>query len=179
MKLFIKNDTKSSGFTLFELMIVIGILTILGAVSFPMINASLPKYRLRATVRELVINFKRAKVEAIKLNKVVLIQFTKETIGNVNAGGSYKLCVDDNSNDTCETSEILSLTSGERSSSGEISMEKGVRLNDTTFKTPDHITGYTGRGIPWNSQLGSVTIGTADASRSYTITLSANGAVTM
>lgn len=179
MELFTKNNTKSSGFTLLELMIVIGILATLGAVSFPMINASLPKYRLRAAARELVINFKRAKVEAIKLNKVVLIQFTKETIGDVNAGGSYTLCVDDNNNDTCDTSERLSLTSGARSPTGVIRMEKGVRLTNTTFTTPNDITGYTGRGIPWNSQLGSVTIGTADASRSYTITLSANGAVTM
>jgi len=158
---------------------VIGILAIVGAISFPMINASLPKYRLRAAVRELIIDFKRAKVEAVKLNKVVLIQFTKETVGDVNDGGSYTLCVDDNNNNTCDTSEILSLTSGVRSPAGVISMEKGVRLTNTTFTTPNDITGYTGRGMPWNSQLGSVTISTADASRSYTITLSANGAVNM
>ena len=63
--------TKSShkGFTLIEVIIVVAIIGILSAVAIPAIMHTLPRYRLRAEARELVINFKKAKIEAVKHNR--------------------------------------------------------------------------------------------------------------
>ncbi|WP_051553545.1 GspH/FimT family pseudopilin [Desulfobulbus elongatus] len=162
------------GFTLVELMTVIAILSVLAAVAYPLINASLPKYRLRAAARELVIDFKRAKVEAIKRNRNVLIQFTPVAAPAV--GGSYTLCADDNGNNACDAGETII---------SQVAMPKGVRLREPDGgsaegnKFPNNTAGYNGRGLPWNNQLGSIIMTTADTSRWYRISLSMSGAVNM
>jgi len=154
------------GFTLVELMTVIAILSVLAAVAYPLINASLPKYRLRAAARELVIDFKRAKVEAIKRHQNVLIEF-KPPSGT--DGGSYELCVDD-----CTTGEKIA----------SVAMPKDVRLTPNPDKNKyfnDNKRGkYDSRGLPPNlSDTGTICLSTTDGSRTYSIALSSSGAVRM
>ncbi len=161
----------SRGFTLVELMIVVGILGLLGAVAFPMIASTLPNYRLRAAARELVIDFKKAKVEAIKRNRSVLLVFTPETAGDPDAGGSYQMCVDDNGNSVCDAGEGLKT----------VTMPRGVRIFGTTVfptitATTSTWTGYNNRGLPVTA-TGAVTLQNSDVSRVYTVTMSASGGV--
>lgn len=164
-----KKKTMPGGFTLIELMIVVGILATLSAVAYPLINATLPRYRLRAAARELMIDFKKAKVEAIKRNKDVLIEFTKETVGDPNAGGSYLICADNNNNDACDAGEEIAT----------VLMPRDARLKNTTFTTPADVTGYNSRGLPWESQLGTITLQTSDGKRTYNVALSMSGGVSM
>lgn len=162
-----KKNAMSKGFTLVEVLTVIVILGILASIAFPMINASLPKYRLRAAARELVIDFKKAKVEAVKRHRSVLIQFTRETVGNPEAGGSYLLCVDANNDNTCNAGEELKT----------VSMPRNVRLVNTNFPAPVDVAGYNSRSLPWNGNLGTVRLQSSDGTRTYLISLSSAGGV--
>ena len=67
-----KNMTRStknvSGFTLVEIMIVIGMITILAAIAIPAFSSWVPDYRLRSAARDLYSNLQRAKMGAIKNN---------------------------------------------------------------------------------------------------------------
>ena len=157
-----RTKKRQRGFTLVEVMIVLAILGILAAVATPMITAMLPRYHLRAEARELVINFKKAKMEAVKRNRDVLIHFTPETVGNPDAGGSYLLCVDDNRNGVCDAGEDLKT----------VTMRRNVRLS-----TNKNLVGYTSRGLPWNNNLGTVTLKISDGTRTYQVSMSIAGGI--
>jgi len=155
-----------SGFTAVELMVVIAVFSVLVAVSLPLILSSLPKYRQRAAARELVIDFKRAKAEAAKRNRHVLIQFT--AAGGAGAGGGYVLCVDHNANHTCDPDEEFA----------RVAMPRGIRLTGATFSN-SNTCGYDPRGMPWRNRWGRVDVVIPGESKFYRINLSRNGAVRM
>lgn len=161
-----KSETKQKGFTLMEVIIVVAIVGILSAVITPVISAMLPRYYLRAEARELLINFKKAKIDAVKRNRTVFIQFTPETVGDPEKGGSYLVWVDDNRNSVCDAGENLQT----------INMPRNVRL--TTNK---NLVGYTSRGLPWNNQFGTATLKSSggNGTRVYVITLGPAGKVQM
>lgn len=162
-----QSKTRQRGFTLVEVMIVVVIVGILAAVTIPQIIGSLPRYRLRAAARELVIDFKKVKMEAVKRNRDVLLQFTLVAVG-ADAGGSYQLCVDDNNNDSCDAVEVFKT----------VNMPPRVRLVTTTFAAPDlHRAGFTNRGLPWKNHLGAVTLNTSDGARTYQVSLTIAGGV--
>jgi type IV fimbrial biogenesis protein FimT len=63
-----KNKINSRGFTLTEVLVTIGILTILCLIAIPTYTAWLPDYRLKQAARDLYSNLQRAKMGAIKAN---------------------------------------------------------------------------------------------------------------
>jgi prepilin-type N-terminal cleavage/methylation domain len=153
------------GLTVVELLTVVAILSLLAAVALPLIFSSLPKYRLRAAARELAIDFKRARVEAAKRNRNVLIRFTPAVDAH---GGGYDLCVDDNTNNVCDTGEEIA----------RVTMPQDIRLSGPNFSNTN-MCGYDPRGMPWRSRWGRVDIAVADGTRGHRINLSAHGAVRM
>jgi type IV fimbrial biogenesis protein FimT len=167
------------GVTLVELMVVIAIIAIAAAVIVPSIREHLPRYQLRAIARELMVDFKIAKTEAIKRNRNVLLEFTQETAGDPNAGGSYTICVDDNTAANivgqCTAAEIIKT----------VAMPRQARLTDA-FNNDR--AGYNSRGLPWHDPASctdtgpekcTVTLQASDGSRTYKATVSLAGGVTL
>lgn len=160
-----KSQSKHRGFTLIEVLIVVAIIGVLIAISAPGMVSTISRYKIRGVARELVIDFKKAKIEAVKYNRDVLLEFTLETVGNPNAGGSYQICVDNNNNGSCDGGEVYKV----------VNMPKEVRLVVTTFAGPD-VAGYNSRGLP-NNGLGTVTLRSTDGTRQFAISMSIAGGV--
>jgi len=160
------NCHRQAGFTVVELMIVIVVIAILSAIAVPNIISWLPNYRAKAAARDLVSNFQKAKMEAVKRNTDVVITFTTGTYTPSGQVGSYQVFVDDDSDGTFDAGERVL---------AQVTMPKNVSLHDannTTF-TGD-ITGYNSRGLPWNNRWGSVEIRNNE-SRFYRASLSSAG----
>ena len=65
-----RND---SGITLFELMVVVGIMAILASIAVPGFLGWLPKYRMRSAADEVLSTLQQAKLRAVRENDVVSV----------------------------------------------------------------------------------------------------------
>ena len=168
-----KKNLGSKGVTLVELLVVIAILGILGAVALPAITGTLPNYRLRAEARELVSNFKKARLEAVKRNRNVLIEFYPNE-------NRYLIYVDMNYTNDYEQNEDKSLMNWTLRQQTEI-----VDPSFNLFGNSEPITGFDSRGMPLGSNInsnfgtGSVILRTVNGSRGYQLFLSSAGSINL
>jgi len=78
-----------AGFSLFELITTVAVMATLSLISFPALESWHHKEKMRAEIRQMMSSFMRAKMEAIKENRFVVVQFTES---------GYKAFVDDGAN---------------------------------------------------------------------------------
>ncbi len=88
-----QRNSAATGFSLVELLVAIGIVSILMAVAIPVVIAWLPNLRLQRDARQLVSNLQKARLEAVKQDQCVGIVFT--TVPLPATGGGYKIFMDD------------------------------------------------------------------------------------
>jgi prepilin-type N-terminal cleavage/methylation domain-containing protein len=161
MKLFFAHirDEMQAGFSLMELLVVVGIIALLAAVAVPMFLTNIPKYRLKGAARAVVSDFQRTKLEAVKRNCNVEIRFTPGAY-NANGGvGSYS---------------IVEMTGGATLLSR--TMPQYVTLYTTNLTA--NKSGYNSQGLTLPGYTGSVYLVNNQAT-SYKLSISTAGHVSM
>ena len=148
-----RND---SGLTIFELMVVIGIIAILASIAIPGFLGWLPKYRMRSAADELLSTLQQAKLRAVRENAIVSMSFDT-------ASGSYLSFVDngagaDGGNGIKDAGEVTIKS---------VQMPAGIMLQSTTF--PLDWARFTPRGFPVAG--GDVVIANGPITRTVSLTL--------
>jgi type IV fimbrial biogenesis protein FimT len=92
-----RND---SGFTIFELAVVIAIIAILASIAVPSVMGWLPNYRLSSASDELLSTLWLAQRRAVRENADVAVDFNF-------ANDSYVVCVDTSNNANCDAGEQI------------------------------------------------------------------------
>lgn len=93
-----KDCPGKAGFSLVEIMVVLGLLSILAAIAVPNFIDWLPKYRLKSATRDLYSNMQKARIGAIKSNKDWALVFD-------NNENKYYLCSDKGDDSWSETGD--------------------------------------------------------------------------
>ena len=161
-----KEQLRQHGFTLIEIMVVIAIIGILIAIIAPRIGTVRTQYYSRIEARELMIQFKKSKLEAVKRNRDVCIDFNL-------GGNSYQIFVNvDRDTNAPHTFDPIN---------GDIllvnrPLKVTVLLLSTTFT--NNQAGYNSRGLPLQAANQNIVLGIGAAgSRSYTLAVSMTGNV--
>lgn len=157
---------KNSGFSLIELIIILGMISVVSAIAFPSFMKWLPNYRLKAAVRDLYSNMQKARMEAVKTNQNVLIEFFVGVYAPEGRVGSYRVFVD--------KSAPSGAYDGGDDILAQISMPKNVSLYFNNFT--GNTAGYTSQSLPWNNNWGSVEFRNSN-SRYYKASFSSAGII--
>jgi len=130
-----------SGLTLFELMVVVGIMAILASVAVPGFLGWLPKYRMRSAADDVLSTLQHARLRAVRENDIVSVAF-----------------------DTADNSYLVFLDSGTVKSGR---MPAGIDLQSTSF--PLDVVRFTRRGFPDAS--GNIVVANGALTRTINLTL--------
>lgn len=128
------------GFTTLELLVVIFILLVLTAITFPNLSGWARNQRLKGVARDLMSHFQFARLEAIKRSTTIALAFNPGD-GGV---GNYTVFVDDGEGGG--TPGNLIQDNEAEATLRRVIMPLGVTLDSTTF-TNDR-AGYNARGFP-------------------------------
>ena len=160
------------GVTLVELMVVVAMIGILVGVLTPNILSSLPVYRTRAAARHLLFDLQKAKLEAVKRGKKVVVEFFPEPYADAGERGRYLICVDldDPANNACDATDT-------------VLADKRMPKNVSLYSDPPggitfagNKTGFDYRGFP--STTGSVRLRN-NKGRELQVTISSVGRISI
>jgi len=116
---------KQNGFTIVELLIIIALIGIVTAIAIPNFMQWLPNYRLRAATQDLLSNFQKAKLAAVKGNVNVAVCFKNDNSG-------YTAFVDANANYVNDGEEVLANVAWDSYKSLVVDLNPPFNTFDTT-----------------------------------------------
>lgn len=96
MKLLYSIKNQRDGFTLIELMTVVGIIAVLVGIGVPMVASYLPNYYLNQASRDVMSNLQLAKLTAVRTNTRCVAEFTPGVFKTEGAIGQYRIYLDSN-----------------------------------------------------------------------------------
>jgi prepilin-type N-terminal cleavage/methylation domain-containing protein len=161
--MLMKNLRRNEGFTLTELMVVIGIMVVAAAIALPNISRWRASAKLNGAARDLASNFQVAKMEATKRNSVCAVTFNITVDGTLTDVIIY---VDVNGDLVYNGGDTEILRRPFDSTYNTISLDPdegggdGVSLADNASGQPS--IAFNSRGLPIND-TGSVITAGADS----------------
>jgi len=165
-----------SGYTIIELLVVIGIIALGTLIATPDIVDWMKNNRIKSVTRDLISNFQRARMEAVKQNTWAVLSFNP-------AANSYTLFIDNGAgggfanNFTQDGTEQSLVAAGQDNVVGTVTMPDSVTLNAAGFAGSPLQSGFNGQGLPV-SGAGTVNFRkTDDTTRQFNVVISMAGNV--
>jgi type IV fimbrial biogenesis protein FimT len=131
----------NKGFTMAEVVVTLSILALMATIAIPSFISWLPRHRLQTSVRQIYDDLNLAKMEAVKRNTDVFVQFSR-------ANETYSVILDSNNSGAVDGGDITL--------KNNIVLENGVNINSTSL-TSDTV-GFNNRGMTVGSAVGTVTL---------------------
>ncbi len=103
-----RTNRREGGFTVMELLVTAGFVSVVGAVAVINFMASIPTMRLREGGRLMYLALQQAKMEAVKRNASVALELKTVSCGGaqtISSGSNFKLSYQVEEDEKCETTE--------------------------------------------------------------------------